>query len=119
MGGPRATELFSAVTAAAVAGVAALARATEVVAEFAAALAAALETAHERVRRTSCHLQNAGIASSAGGAASGPATVEPRMTSSVAEFAFAWRLSVSASPTAALLTPWLAVMFGTGATVSW
>ena len=49
MGGPRATELFSAVTAAAVAGVAALARATEVVAEFAAALAAALETAHERV----------------------------------------------------------------------
>ena len=49
MGGPRATELFSAVTAAAVAGVAALARATEVVAEFAAALAARLETAHERV----------------------------------------------------------------------
>ena len=49
VGGPRATELFSAVTAAAVAGVAALARATEVVAEFAAALAAALETAHARV----------------------------------------------------------------------
>ena len=49
MGGPRATELFSAVTAAAVAGVAALARSTEVVAEFAAALAARLEAAHRQV----------------------------------------------------------------------
>ncbi len=119
MGGPRATELFSAVTAAAVAGVAALARATEVVAEFAAALAAALETAHERVSalgatyktRHSQHLQVA--------QRQGRATFEPRMTSSVAGFAFAWRLPVSASPSAALLTSWLAVMFVTRAMVSW
>jgi hypothetical protein len=62
VGGPRATELFSAVTAAAVAGVAALARSTEVVAEFAAALAARLEAAHQQVCALSREYVNLAVA---------------------------------------------------------